>query len=379
MFRGCYSLKVCENTRDVSKTPGRLNSKTFFTNLRNLISMYPKNVFEECRYIDMNIINEGDNTYLFHTRRTGTHNILDNTLYNGVNLHGEIKVNVFGGITNDLGEFNIPRFTSIRHPFNSGNIDINLSEMGSIFRNINTNLLQAVGIFQGLNLIGSKKIPNDIFQGMVNLNSVESLFSNLNIDNDGDIYEFPNQTLFKDTTSLSNISKLFKGSNDIRIKLLSEGFKNCKLTDVSEAFAQSGVFGVIPYRLFFMTNGNQIRKSITNMSNLFYQCWLLGYDHTRTIDTTTILYQEDGYIDRLSWSSGVVENAGNKVDFKLDVSNLTKTYNYDRNEILEIPNPDYIAEDRPEGYDENTPEFIPNPDYNPGEYAFDVWYLDGYG
>jgi len=53
---------------------------------------------------------------------------------------------------------------------------------------------------------------------------------------------------------------------------------------------------------------------------------------------------------------------------------MVKTYNYDRNENLTIPNPNYIADplNRPEGYDVNTPETLPNPDYNPGEYAFDI-------
>ena len=63
------------------------------------------------------------------------------------------------------------------------------------------------------------------------------------------------------------------------------------------------------------------------------------------------------------------------------MQDMVKTYNYDRDERLTLPNPNYIANpaNRPSDYDINTPETIPNPDYNPGEYAFDIWYLDGYG
>jgi hypothetical protein len=56
------------------------------------------------------------------------------------------------------------------------------------------------------------------------------------------------------------------------------------------------------------------------------------------------------------------------------MQDMVKTYNYDRDERLTLPNPNYIANpaNRPPDYDINTPETIPNPDYNPGEYAFDV-------
>lgn len=68
----------------------------------------------------------------------------------------------------------------------------------------------------------------------------------------------------------------------------------------------------------------------------------------------------------------IVKTEGNRDRYKLDVTSLTKTYNYDRNENVVIPNPLYTV-----GGTE--PETIVNLNYNPGEYAFDVWYLDGYG
>jgi hypothetical protein len=278
MFRYCGRLKTCSDTRQVTKTYGRLNSKTFFTDLRNLVSVYPKDVFRGCSGVDMDIINDGNITYLFHILTNSSYNVLTDSLYAGINLFGEIKSNVFGGISNTFSDGNntyyIPKFTSIQYPFSSSgsNISIDISQMGQIFRNINTTLLQAIGVFSGLKTIGSRKIPDDIFQGCINLNSIESLFANSDIDNDGEIYEFPNQVIFRDTVSLKSIKNLFNNTNKIRIKLLGEGFKNCILEDVSGAFASSGVFGIIPYRLFFMTDGTSIRRTIKHMEGIFNNC-----------------------------------------------------------------------------------------------------------
>ena len=66
---------------------------------------------------------------------------------------------------------------------------------------------------------------------------------------------------------------LFANSQKIRIRLVGEGFKNCVLKDVSGAFSRSGVFGVIPYRLFFMVDSeNKLRRTIENMENVFNGC-----------------------------------------------------------------------------------------------------------
>jgi hypothetical protein len=70
--------------------------------------------------------------------------------------------------------------------------------------------------------------------------------------------------MFKDCVSLTNIKSLFSGCYNLKIKLVGEGFTNCILSDVSYAFENSGVFGGIPYRLFFMSHDNSDgTKSIT--------------------------------------------------------------------------------------------------------------------
>ena len=205
-----------------------------------------------------------DNSYLFHSSKISPYNILDNSLYEGVNLIGEIKVNVFGGITNDLGDFTIPKFTSIQNPFAGTGKDVSIciNDMGEIFRNINNTLQQAIKVFSGINCVRSNIIPDNIFKGCVKLNSVSGIFSDLDIDNDGEIYDFPNEELFKDTKELLDISSIFENTRKIKINLLGEGFKNCKLENVSRAFASSGVFGIIPYRLFFMEKDGKINQTI---------------------------------------------------------------------------------------------------------------------
>ena len=83
MFRSCSSLKTCINTRALPIVQGNLNSETFFINLRNLISVYPKEVFSGCVGIKMDIINDANgNTLLFHTlKNTTTPLVLNNSLY----------------------------------------------------------------------------------------------------------------------------------------------------------------------------------------------------------------------------------------------------------------------------------------------------------
>ena len=135
------------------------------------------------------------------------------------------------------------------------------------------------------------------------------------------------------------------------------------------------MFGTIPYRLFFMNNGTTIRRTIKNMSGIFSNCWLLGYTSDRQISDDTLIETinyPDGTSESFytSWAHNIVKTPGTKVDFKLNVQDMVKTYNYDRDERLTLPNPNYIANpaNRPPDYDTPT---IPNL-INPGEYAFDM-------
>ena len=374
IFRNCSLLESCEDTRAETIFPGMLDSKTFFINLRNLISIYPKGVFTGCSKIRMQVTNEGTNTFLFHTiNKPAQAMVLSNTLYSGVKLVGKLGPNVFGGISQTISSngttYYIPTFTSIQYPFeeSSGELTVNLSEMGDVFQGIASTLRQAIGIFVGVkpaDEIGAHKIPANIFRNCRLLNSIESFFANMPINNDNQAYQFPptyqdgsiTKGMFDDCVSLATTKRMFGGCNNLKLKLVGEGFKNCALADVSNMFENSGVFGGIPYRLFFMHRENDgvktISRTITNISEVFKGCWCLGYDEIRTISVGETLVPDMTWT---TWDDHIVSAPGGQVTYKLDVSNMKKSYNYDRNE-------DSSSED-----------------YNPGEQAFDVWYLDGYG
>lgn len=368
MFRNCGQLSSCEDTRAIVPKQGVLKSKTFFTNLRNLTNIYPKEMFGGCANIKMEIEEYNGNTYLFHTfSKVQQSMVITDSLFSGVQLVGKIGPNVFGGVNSQFDDedgitWYIPQFSSIQYPFQNsgGELTINLSEMGNMFQNISNVLRQAVGILSGLKCAeepNSQKIPSTLFKNCSLLNSIEGFFSGIDLNNNGEVYEFPPKGMFDDCVSLTNIKSLFRGCTNLKLKLVGEGFTNCQLQDVSYAFSSSGVFGMIPYRLFFMSTtnsdgGKSINNTIENISNVFEQCWCLGYDETREVDVTSDLIAGE---TKVQWSDKIIKVQGNRVDYKLDMTNLKKSYNYDRNEDSE------------------------SPDYNPGEQAFDIWYLDGYG
>jgi hypothetical protein len=77
------------------------------------------------------------------------------------------------------------------------------------------------------------------------------------------------------------VSYLFDSSHFLDIKLLGEGFKNCALKNVSGMCFASGVFGMIPYRLFYMERDGQVQQTIDNISTVFNFCFKLGYTRDR--------------------------------------------------------------------------------------------------
>lgn len=79
---------------------------------------------------------------------------------------------MFGGITQTIvsggNTYKIPTFTSIQYPFSGsgGQLTVKFSEMGNMFSNIGSTLLQAVGIFYGVicDPSNSTIIPANIFK-----------------------------------------------------------------------------------------------------------------------------------------------------------------------------------------------------------------------
>jgi hypothetical protein len=164
---------------------------------------------------------------------------------------------------------------------------------------------------------GYDSIPNNLLYNCSLLTNINGLFSGMEITNGGRIYQFPNSNLFKDCVSLQDISSLFEGQTHLKISLLGEGFKNCKLQNVSRAFANSGVIGYIPYRLWFMeTSNGKISNTITQMSETFADCVCLGYDGQRQINEEIPIGEDSkGNVVYLNWKFGVPKIEGSPLNY----------------------------------------------------------------
>ena len=326
MFSNCYNLESCQvvNRNNIVQN-GQLHSKTFFTNLRSL-GTFPKGMFVGCTNIRMIIDTAqiGDITfdYLYHWPYPINVRTIDSSIYQGINLQGAIHDNVFGGRLNTDGEYSIVNFTVINAPFedSGSNIRCDLSSMSKMFEGLRNTLLQAKYVFKGIRFTNSV-IPNDIFEGCTKLNNIQGFFSNPTLTNGGQTFVFPDSRLFQDCTSLSNASYLFDGSYNLNIQLIGEGFKNCALTDVSGMFFNSGVYGMIPYRLFYMERSGNVRQTIDNITGVFQNCFKLGYTKDRRIDVGST-YEENNIERVTTYADGVISNPGTRVPFQLDFTNF---------------------------------------------------------
>lgn len=326
MFSNCYDLESCKLVnRDSIIKDGRLKSKTFFTNLRNL-STFPKGMFSGCSKVNMDIeskvIDDITFDYLFHWPTSITVRTIDSSIYQGINLIGEIHDNVFGGRIMSDGEYEIVKCTVINSPFerSGGEIQCNLSQMNKMFTNLRETLLQAKYVFRGV-VFTDSTIPNDIFKGCTTLNSIQGFFSNETLTNEGVTYTFPDVLLFKDCTSLKDVSYLFDNAHNLNIQLRGEGFINCALTNVQGMLYNSGVFGTIPYKFFYMEREGQIQQTIDNISSVFQGCYKLGYTKDRSLDIGTP-YVVNKTEMHTTWDNAIIKNPGTRIDFKLDFTNF---------------------------------------------------------
>ena len=326
-FSNCYNLKTVLDTNDVTYQDSAFQTKTFFTQFTKLTNTlgFPVDVFAGCNHVKMQVTEENGNTYLFHSIKNSEQTIvLTDTLYSGVQLIGYIGENTFGGINRNLGNYFIPKFTAINSPFKrcvGTGLKIKLDEVENLFQN-QERLYQLVEVFN--NVIcdeGHDIIPNRIFKNCTQLNSIHGLFSGFRLTNNNKEYEFPSQGMFDDCISLSNISNLFYGQTELKLKLTGGGFKNCQLQNVSKAFARSGLFGVIPYKLWYMEKNGNIQKTITDMSGTFDECVCLGYTKDRVINLNIpISENSNGERSFLDWSFGIPVQGkeGSRMFYEMD-------------------------------------------------------------
>lgn len=312
-FSNCYQLRSIKDTNALIVEDSAFQTKTFFTKLTKLSNTlgWPVDVFSGCSGINMQITEDDQgNTYLFHTNKnTEQPIVLLDTLYSGVNLIGNIGDNTFGGNSRVVGDYFIPKFSSIQSPFarcKGSNLKIKLSLVENLFKN-QDRLTQLIKVFTGVICEkGFDEIPINMFKGCSQLVNIQGLFSDMEITNNGKEYEFPQQGLFDDCVNLQSINSLFLGQRNLKIKLIGEGFKNCNLTDVSYAFSGSGLFGIIPYKLWYMEKNGNVSNTIQNMQGTFAGCVCLGYTSDRVINTSILTNIDDSGIEHyLDWSYGI--------------------------------------------------------------------------
>lgn len=308
-FQGCVDLASVRDSNASQFEEDWFPTETFFTQLSNLSNELglPEEMFLGCTKIKMDITQKDGNTYLFHSNvKSEKAHVLKDTLYAGVKLRGYLGQNTFGGVSREIGNYYIPKFLTIESPFArciTGELTIKLSEVPKLFNS--DSIVNLKNVFQGVSCVkGYDVIPNNLFSDCPNLENIQGLFSGMEITNNGEIYEFPNRDLFSNCSKLNNINGLFKNQRNLKIKLIGEGFTNCALQDVGEVFAGSGLFGVIPYKLWYMKNN----KTIENMKNTFQDCVCLGYSEKRKIATNIKVSQDNyGNISYLDWKYGVPE------------------------------------------------------------------------
>lgn len=309
-FANNSKLKAVENTNATTLVESPLHSKTFFINLigcahnEEKISSsnvsepnpdwpYPFEIFRNTG-IQMTVDVESDgHPYLFHLSEEKYKSVtvyLSNSLYSGIDLILDSEncdySYLFGGNTKTISDgtntYYIPKFVKITSPFSAyDNLELDLTKIdGSIF--YDSTMVELSYPFRGMKLTNVSSIPNDIFKGASKITKLEGFFSDLGLNNiDSDPLDFTNSDtakMFDTCTSLKNISSIFAGCYNFKIKLASEMFKNCILQDVSNAFANSRIYGNIPSRLFYMTSGATIKY----MTNVFQGCYNLGYDKDYT-------------------------------------------------------------------------------------------------
>lgn len=336
MFSGNAKLIAVSDTSDISSyTEQPLSSKDFFIDLIGCIHNeekasggsfsipnpdwpYPTAIFGGTN-IKMNVDLDKDNhPYLFHLKNNSYKDktiYLENNLYSGIHLILDSDVceysYLFGGTQKTVSDgtttYYIPKFAKVTSPFTaSDELELDLSNInGTIFFDGILNNLTSP--FQGMKLTDTDTIPATLFKGATTVVSLQGFFSGLGLDNtNSSVFDFEKINLFEDCSSLKDISAIFSGCYKFRMKLASNMFENCVLTDVSNAFANSRVIGQLPKKLFYMNKGNTLKT----MTNVFNCCYNLGYDETYKYKEVAIKLDGETFT---TWDDHIVANPSSKL------------------------------------------------------------------
>lgn len=326
-------ITAVDNTNSTNSIEQALESKDFFIRLKNCKHPpsksegenqsvanpdypYPFGVFGGTG-IWMNVtLDDQGHPYLFHLAdKVDTQVVLNNNLYLGIKLILDPELcnysYLFGGTQHTVGEYYIPTFSTIKSPFTySEKLQLDLSKInGEEFFDKALKIVN--NPFSGMVVTNSSTIPSTIFKGACNVEQLPNFFAGLALDNtSGEVFDFNTNKIFEECTSLKNISGIFSGCSEFRMRLAENMFENCQLINVSTAFANSRVIENIPSGLFKMASA-----TITDMTNVFSGCYNLGYCDDYEYSTAEI------YIDsgtrNLTWSDHVVAKGTKIEEYKI--------------------------------------------------------------
>lgn len=332
-------------------------------------------------------------------------------------------LNFLGGqIEGDTSHF--PKyFAYIYNSFSlSSNSSVNFPIHNSMFRRIRgtlTNITTAsaanntsTGCFGGFTKYFQREDPSEVFPYEVfsrctNLLEIPGFFYKME-GISGTEVNLP-QNMFVDCRRLQNISYLFANMTKINYKLTRDGFKNCNLVNVANAFREEDSNfikeGSVPYHLFYQEKvsnetikGWNVLDAITDKINENF-----GIDeYGEWIPDDRLIYplpKERSY----SYVKISPKTTISKMDYVLCGFQSIKSESYTMNKgsltfddygDLIIPNESYDIAKYIINPNYNPKEFIDeeetipnpyrdihrvieNPNYNPYQYAWNIWAYDG--
>lgn len=232
--------------------------------------------------------------------------------------------------------------------------------------------------------------PWTVFKGCTKLTDAPAFFKGLDYTPKEDL-RLPGSTLFKDCTSLQNLSYAFYGMTKIRFSLTSKSFINCQLRYVSYIFAgnTTNLIGQIPLRLFYMESAKS--KTIKGWTENNVQGINEKYGFTEDgqfIEDYPMPSPPNTVVNYMAINNTVINMNGALQNFQstearpytLELGGLTTIadsesvlrYNENYNHVKYVVNSNYNANSvsatiRNPNYDPSDPnsqEFIPNPDYD---------------
>lgn len=329
---------------------------------------YISNVFNNTKFLFDTEVIDGVAANIMFINNTKLQYVTN--AFNNLKESSGTLINFLGGNVPDNTDKFPNKLYGLFNSFNNIGTNVTVPIHNNMFSRIKTTLKYITsssavngvtkGCFQGSSKQFVKEdtevFPYDVFTGCINLIECPGFFSDMILPTNT-IAALPGDS-FKTNVNLTNISHLYNGMTNCKYTLTSNGFINCKLTNVAYCFSENNLSmsktGHIPYGLF---NQNQI-------VNITYKGWT----------------DEDAVKDNININFGIDANGNWIPDDELPRPTPTeRTYTYVRTiRRRTIVRMDYCLQffqsETAAGYTMNYGKLtkddygdlvIPNEDYNP--------------